>query len=356
MKILVLRFSSIGDIVLTTPVVRALKQQVPGAVVHYCTKPGYRGLLEANPYVDRVHTLTGKLGELVKELRAEQFDFVVDLHHNLRTLLIKLQLGVPGASFDKLNWRKWLMVNWKWDVLPRVHIVQRYLQAAAPLGVRDDGRGLDYFIPPGQEINVADALPPEFQRGYVAFAIGAQHATKRLPVERIIELCAQLRRPVVLLGGPEDESTGHVVELHFEHAPTAAAPAGITPEALSPRAHYFDKNALPATQTLIYNACGRFSLHQSASLVRQAQLVISHDTGLMHIAAAFGKEIFSVWGNTIPEFGMYPYRTEFRVLEVPGLSCRPCSKIGYDKCPQGHFRCMRDIRFDLDLPPGRDAR
>lgn len=351
MKILVLRFSSIGDIVLTTPVVRALKQQVPGAVVHYCTKPGYRGLLDANPYVDKVHTLAGTLDELVQELRAERFDFVVDLHHNLRTLLLKLRLGVPGASFDKLNLRKWLMVNLKWNVLPPVHIVQRYLQAAAQLGVQDDGRGLDYFIPPAQEVDVAEALPPAFQRGYVAFAIGAQHATKRLPVERIIELCAQLRRPVVLLGGPEDESTGHVVELHFEHADPPAAPAGITPPEVSARAHYFDKHALPATQTLIYNACGRFSLHQSASLVRQAQLVISHDTGLMHIAAAFRKEIISVWGNTIPEFGMYPYRTEFRVLEVQGLNCRPCSKIGHEKCPQGHFRCMRDIRFDLDLPP-----
>ena len=83
---------------------------------------------------------------------------------------------------------------------------------------------------------------------------------------------------------------------------------------------------------------------------------MSHDTGLMHIAAAFGKEIFSVWGNTVPAFGMYPYRTEFRVLEVPGLSCRPCSKIGFDKCPQGHFKCMRDQTLNLDLPPARDGR
>ncbi|KAA9338392.1 glycosyltransferase family 9 protein [Hymenobacter busanensis] len=354
MKILILRFSSIGDIVLTTPVVRCVQQQVPGARVHFCTKPAYRGLLEANPYVDKVHCLTGTLGELVAELQQEQFDFVVDLHHNLRTLLIKARLGRPSASFDKLNWRKWLLVNLKLNTLPPVHIVQRYLAAAAPLGVRDDGRGLDYFIPPGQEVDTSVALPAEFQRGYVAFAIGAQHATKRLPVERIIELCAQLQRPVVLLGGPEDESTGHVVELAFEKQVTPAAP----PHRQIPDSpyHFPAQPAASPSSTLIYNACGRFSLHQSASLVRQAQFVISHDTGLMHIAAAFRKEIFSVWGNTVPAFGMYPYRTEFRVLEVEGLACRPCSKIGYDKCPQGHFRCMRDIRFDLDLPPTRDGR
>jgi len=356
MKILVLRFSSIGDIVLTTPVVRAIRQQVPGAEVHFCTKPAYRGLIESNPYISKGHYLTGSLRELVVELRAERFDFVVDLHNNLRTSLLKAQLRVPGRSFDKLNFQKWLLVRFKINRLPHVHIVDRYLAAAAPLGVRNDGQGLDYFIPEKDKVNVAITLPAGFQRGYVAFAIGAQHATKRLPVERIIELCGQLGRPVVLLGGPEDESTGHVVELAFEKeaAPTTQ-PAARIPD--SP--YYFPKAKNPSLQgpkTLIYNACGRFNLNQSASLVRQAQFVVSHDTGLMHIAAAFKKEIFSVWGNTVPAFGMYPYRTEFRTLEVEGLSCRPCSKIGFAQCPQGHFKCMRDIRFDLDLPPAQDGR
>ena len=354
MKILVLRFSSIGDIVLTTPVVRALAQQVPGGQVHFATKPGYRGLLEPNPYVAKVHCLTGSLAELVEELKAEQFDYIIDLHNNLRTRLIKLRLGVRAYSFDKLNWQKWLLVNFKIDKLPRVHIVQRYLEAAAPLGVKDDGRGLDYFIPETQEVDL-DTLPPAFQRGYAAVAIGAQHATKRLPVEKLIELCAKLARPIVLLGGPEDESIGHIIEQAFEvNAATAVAPAATIPD--SP---YYFPPKLPVFETpkiQIHNGCGRYSLHESASLLRQAQFVVSHDTGLMHIAAAFKKEIFSVWGNTVPAFGMYPYRTEFRVLEVPGLSCRPCSKIGFAQCPQGHFKCMRDQRLDLDLPPARDGR
>ena len=303
--------------------------------------------------MDKAHYLTGSLLELVAELKAERFDYVVDLHNNLRTRLIKLQLGVPASSFDKLNLRKWLLVNLKVNTLPHQHIVDRYLAAAAPLGVRNDGRGLDYFIPPHEEVDL-DTLPTGFQRGYVAFAIGAQHATKRLPVERMIELCGLLRRPVVLLGGPEDETTGHVVELAFEKQAANLPP---TPRKVPDSPYYFPKQpAIPPQQTIIYNACGQFSLNQSASLVRQAQLVVSHDTGLMHIAAAFKKEIFSVWGNTVPEFGMYPYRTEFRILERPGLSCRPCSKIGYEKCPQGHFKCMREINFDLDLPPTRDGR
>ena len=353
MKILVLRFSSIGDIVLTTPVVRALAQQVPGAAVHFATKPGYRGLLEANPYVAKVHCLGGSLGELVQELRAEQFDYIVDLHNNLRTRLIKLQLGVKSSSFDKLNWQKWLLVNFKIDRLPRVHIVQRYLAAGAALGIKDDGRGLDYFIPTGQEVALT-TLPAPFAAGYVAVAIGAQHATKRLPVNKLIELCAKLARPIVLLGGPEDESVAHVIEQAFETQAVAAQPTASIPD--SP--YYFPARSpnLQFPKVLIHNGCGRYSLHQSASLLRQASFVVSHDTGLMHIAAAFGKEIFSVWGNTVPAFGMYPYKTEFRVLEVQGLSCRPCSKIGFDKCPQGHFKCMREQNLNLELPPARDGR
>ena len=100
----------------------------------------------------------------------------------------------------------------------------------------------------------------------------------------------------------------------------------------------------------MHNACGKYNLNQSASLVKQCQALFTHDTGLMHIAAAFKKKIYSIWGNTVPEFGMYPYKTDFEVFEVRGLDCRPCSKIGYSKCPRGHFKCMREQEFNFNLP------
>ncbi|WP_162054486.1 glycosyltransferase family 9 protein [Pontibacter pamirensis] len=321
-KILILRFSSIGDIVLTTPAVRCIKQQVPDAEVHYCTKKAFKSIVEHNPYVDKTHLLGSSLKELVKQLKAENFDYVVDLHNNLRTRIIRARLGKPGKSFNKLNYEKWLMVNFKRNRLPDVHIVQRYLDAAAALSVKDDGKGLDYFIPAQDEVDI-QMLPSLFQKGYVAFAIGAQHYTKRLPTERIIELCERLQQPVVLLGGKEDAATGEEIATYFE-----------------------TRTANNAQRTAIYNACGKYKLNGSASLVRQAEKMVSHDTGLMHIAAAFQKDIISIWGNTIPEFGMYPFRTNYKVLEVHGLSCRPCSKIGYSKCPKDHFKCMRDIPFN----------
>lgn len=334
MKVLVLRFSSIGDIVLTTPVVRALKTQVEGVELHYATKPAFRPLFEENPYVDKVHFLTGSLWALINTLRKEKFDFVVDLHHNLRTHIIKWALGKPAGSFKKLNRQKWLMVNFKINQLPSVHIVDRYLEAAKSLGVKNDSLGLDYFIPDKDEVPL-EWLPPEFRNGYVAYAIGAQHATKKLPLKRMIELCDKINKPVILLGGKEDAANGEQIRLFFEKGSTSE--------------HYEEGLRELGKKTIIYNACGKFNLNQSASLVKQARYVFSHDTGLMHIAAAFKKEIFSIWGNTIPLFGMYPYRTKFTVLENNKVNCRPCSKIGHRQCPKGHFKCMNEMVFDFYL-------
>ncbi len=325
MKILVLRFSSIGDIVLTTPVVRELATQVPGAEVHFATKPAFAQLFTANPYVRKTHILSGSLSELIAELKAEKFDQVIDLHNNLRTRILTARLGVPTRRFDKLNVEKWLLVNLKINRLPALHIVDRYRAAAAHLGIKDDQQGLDYFIPTEQKI-LLHTLPATHRAGYVAVAIGAQHATKRLPLDKLIEACDRLAAPLILLGGKEDAAVGEEIVTYFSKAKTS-------------------------TKIVIFNACGQYSLHGSASLVRQARLVVTHDTGLMHIAAAFRKPIISIWGNTVPEFGMTPYRTEFSVLEVPGLPCRPCSKIGYAQCPKGHFKCMRE----QDLTPLEQA-
>lgn len=334
-KILILRFSSIGDIVLTTPVPRTLKTQLQ-AEVHYCVKQQYHGILAGNPYIDKLHLLGGSLNSLIKKLKEERFDYVIDLHHNLRTFIIKKRLGVKSYSFPKLNMEKWLMTNFKINKLPNVHIVDRYMQTVEALGVKMDSLGLDYFIPEKDEVE-REWLPATHQQEYVAYAIGAQFNTKKLPLDRMIELCDRINKPIILLGDKKDRESGEKIVKFFEETEQSAT--------LEPQLHRdFNK------KTIIYNACGQFNLNQSASIVKNAQYVFTHDTGLMHIAAAFKKTIFSIWGNTIPMFGMYPYRTKFTILENNRLSCRPCSKIGYKQCPQGHFKCMKDIIFDFYLP------
>lgn len=336
MKVLILRFSSIGDIVLTTPVVRTLKTQLDDVEVHFATKEQFAPLFEANPYIDKMHFLGRDLSVLVEELRREKFDYVIDLHHNLRTLRVKRALGVKSYSFNKLNIEKWLMVNLKINRLPNVHIVDRYMDTVKSLGVKMDALGLDYFIPEKDEVPM-DWLPEDFQKGYVVYAIGAQHATKKLPLDRMIELCDRINKPVVLLGGKEDQETGDMVTSFFQRQSPADHPAEKV-------LHDMNKKAV------VYNACGKFNINQSASIVKKAQYVFTHDTGLMHIASAFHREVFSLWGNTIPGFGMYPFRTRFTVLENSKIDCRPCSKIGFNKCPKGHFKCMNDLILDFYLP------
>jgi ADP-heptose:LPS heptosyltransferase len=332
MKILVIRFSSIGDIVLTTPVVRCLKQQL-WAEVHFLTKRNFEKIVQSNPHIDRVFSIDKNISEVIATLKAENYDCIVDLHGNLRTLQVKFALGVPSYSFDKLNFEKWLITNFKINRLPSVHIVDRYLKTIEPLGVKNDGKGLDFFIPKVDEIDVlsdsrfqipnskfqipdsASNFKPQTSN-FIAFVIGAAHATKRLPVEKLVDICNKIALPIFLIGGKEDAERGALI--------------------------------CAQSNSNVVNLCGQLNLNQSASVVQQAAKVITHDTGLMHIAAAFGKDIISVWGNTIPEFGMTPYLpTEgSHIIEVKGVGCRPCSKIGYEQCPKGHFKCMQLIDID----------
>lgn len=313
MKVLIVRFSSIGDIVLTTPVIRCVKQQLPGVEVHFLTKQRFSTVVSHNPYIDKLYTIDEELAEVIPLLKKENYDHIIDLHRNTRTLRLKRALGRPSYSYHKLNWEKFLMVWFKINRLPHRHIVDRYMDTVLPLGVTNDQAGLDYFITSGDEIDIRERLPASFQAGYDALVAGGSYFTKRIPLHQLLEISKNNPRPLVLLGGKEDVEVANQVAMACE-----------------------DK---------VLNLCGTLSLNQSASVVRQAFRVITSDTGLMHIAAAYKKEIVSLWGNTIPEFGMGPYMAaeSSKILEVRGLSCRPCSKLGYRKCPKGHFKCMHDI-------------
>jgi ADP-heptose:LPS heptosyltransferase len=310
-KFLILRFSSIGDIVLTTPVVRCLKKQISGAEIHFATKKQNLGLLEHNPYIDKIYTLDSSDSQLIQQLKAEKYDYIIDLHHNIRTLRIKWALRAKSYSFDKLNWQKWLLVNLKIDKMPALHIVDRYLATLSSFGVKNDQQGLDFFIP----ANASHPLPQLQNKDYIVYAIGGQHFTKKLPPHKMAEMLKNVPQPIVLIGGKEDQAAGNELQKIFANKP-------------------------------ITNTCGQCSINQSAMLLQNARLVYTHDTGMMHIAAALKKPIVSIWGNTVPQFGMYPYGTDYQVLENQNLNCRPCSKIGHKTCPKGHFKCMEAQVFN----------
>lgn len=287
--------------------------------LHVLTRKQYAGIYQNNPHVDKVHFFKNELSEVLTELKKQQFDFVVDLQKNLRSIKVRRTLKCPSASFPKLNRQKWLLVNFKIDKLPDVHIVDRYFEAVKTLGVKNDNQGLEYFIPTESVINPAE-IDSQFSKKYIAFVIGGQHFTKMMPAEKVASIITKLNFPVVLLGGKEDATKGEEIVKLTENPN-------------------------------VFNACGKFSLDLSASLIQQSATVITNDTGLMHIAAAFKKPIVSLWGNTVPKFGMYPYLPESEnlsfIAEVSGLNCRPCSKLGFKKCPKVHFKCMLEQDEEL---------
>ena len=331
MRLLFIRFSSIGDIVFTTPAIRCAKQQIPGVEIHFLTKAAMKAVTIGNPYIDHFHYFDKDLQATINQLKACKFDYIIDLHKNYRTYQIQKALGVPSLSYEKLSLQKFLLTKLHLNFMPMRHIADRCLDALSSLGIVNDGKGLDYFIPKETTINNS-ALPASFESGYIALVIGASYASKKLPVASLQALCHKIPYPIVLIGGKADQEEGAAIE------------------AVNP--------------IKIWNACGKFNLHESALLVKQSRTVISHDTGFLYIACAFHKKTVAIWGATAPALQVEPYypvaqkvnqttlnretvSTSLNSNEmyfnaiVPNLPCQPCSNYGTKQCPQGHFACMK---------------
>ena len=312
MKILIVRLSSIGDILLTTPLVRCLYQQNTDVEIHFLTKKIYKDIYLHNPYIHKLWTVEKSPKEIFDLLLKENFDFLIDLHKNFRSLWLKANLPVEFASFPKKNIEKFIMIKTK-NRKPISNVALRYFKAAERFNISYDEQGLDFFFP--MIFNFDNYLPPQF----IAFAIGGTYFTKKYPLEYVVEFCKLSTLPVIILGGESEKKEGEYISEQVG-----------------------DK---------VINFCGKLSLTESAYVVNNSKLVISNDTGMMHLAAALHKSMISIWGNTVPEFGMYPlYPENCDAINVyiqnDKISCRPCSKLGYSKCPKKHFDCMMSLTPD----------
>jgi ADP-heptose:LPS heptosyltransferase len=305
-----------GDIVLTSPVVRCLKEQT-GAEIHFLTKTSFAEICASSPYITRIWSFDKEPDQLFEALRQEQFDEVIDLHNNLRSLKVKWALGVRCHTFPKYRIAHFFLTRLGINLLPPSHIVERYMMAVEHLGVTYDQRGLDYFIPTDTTLSHSEVFGLS---GYEVFAVGATHYTKRLPTERIIEICNARKTVVVLIGGDQELPAGRQIA-----------------ESCGPKK--------------VINLCGSLTLHQSALVVKDAQAVLTHDTGMMHIAAALRKPIYSFWGSTHHVLGfwpLYPAHMDKNIsLATENLGCRPCTKFGRASCPKGHFKCMRNLDIHI---------
>lgn len=303
-KILIIRFSAIGDIVLTSPVMRVLQEGLDGgAELHMVVRKRYLPVVEHNPRLSKVFSFDSTVQEVMDDLEKEGYDYVIDLQNNLRSNLIKKRLGVLSFTVEKKNLAKfiWIKFGFKWNI---PHVVSRYLDTLKAFGLSDDGKGLEFVIPSSVHVD----LPFE---NYTAVVIGANHFGKRPDASNWASIIHRIPGNVVLVGGREEEMMSTAL----------------------------------STESRIFSVVNQLNLMESAWVVKQAKMVVVGDTGLMHIAAAFGKNILSLWGCTRPGLGMSPWRTGENsvMIEPKGRGDRPCSKLG-DSCKFGQLnRCIHEI-------------
>jgi ADP-heptose:LPS heptosyltransferase len=314
-KILVIRLSSIGDIILTTPLLRSMNVAWPDARIDYCTKAPFASLLAANPRISTIYS--------TEHPPEEAYDLVVDLQNNIRSHAIvrNLQAGAV-ARYKKANWKKWLLVQCKINFYSTYQsVVERYLDAVKEFGASADLQGCELYPAPDEKA-FASAFFDGGQKT-LALCFGAKHLTKRYPPPHFVSILSLVLKEkplqVLLLGGKEDASQASEI-----------------------------MNGLPDEyRSMVLNLAGSCSLMQTAALLERSEAVLCNDTGLMHMASAFGNRLFVLFGSSSSAFGFLPYHTPYDLFVVDGLSCRPCSHIGRDRCPKGHFRCMNNLSQTL---------
>jgi heptosyltransferase-2 len=323
-KALILRLSSIGDVILTTPFLRALKRARPELEIHAAVRPEYADLLRYHPAVSRLLEIDVSSGvrgllEANRLFRAGGYDTVYDLHNTPRTGLLRLGVARDLRVVRKRSLRRFLLVRCGVPIRGKtVPVAERYIETAGADGAIPDGRGPDLHFPDDIHERMAERIALFLNgRGIplLAFCPGARHETKRWPVERFISLRDLILREtnagILLLGGPSDRERA---------------------EALS-----------TAGEGRVLNLCASASLPESAAAMDHCSAVLSNDSGLMHMACARGIPVVALFGCTVGEFGFFPYNSASTVHEIHGLPCRPCTHIGLPRCPEGHFRCLRDI-------------
>ena len=319
--ILAVRFSAIGDILLTTPLLRALRGVNPGARITVLTKSQFAPLVSHNPYVNEVIGIeSGEgIGAVAGRIRGIRYSHMLDLHGSLRSRLLRRLVPGPWSTFRKRRLARAALIVTKRDLYGDAPpMAERYFEAAEPLGVGPDGGPPDFFLSETADTRAGRLLAQlslaRDSRPLVAMAPGAAHATKRWPVEAWTALARRVAATgadVALLGGPGDVATAQWVAEH----------AGVSVASLA----------------------GVLGLQETGAVIRRAEVLVAGDTGLMHMATGVGTPVVALFGPTVRQFGFFPYNAEHSAVVELELACRPCSAQGGRACPLGHHRCLRAI-------------
>lgn len=315
-RILVIRFSSIGDVLLTAPALVSLRAAIHGPCeIHFLTKSTMRPVAEGfGALVDGIHTIDRATSEVTEVLKAAEIDYIVDLHSNVRSRAIKRAIGCVAFTLKKENLAKWMLVR-GWQKRPVAHIVERYIDAfRGAFGANTPDAWPAIFE--------SAVLPSGFDRSagpWELIAVGAAHTGKQMPLKLMQSLILQAQangHRTVLIGGNGDAETGGILSKGFDDS--------------------------------VVDLVGKTSIGESAALIRAAERAYSGDTGMMHLAAAMGTPVTSIWGCTRPSLGMSPWRpTDGSIAILPERRdpMRPCSKLGNHCRFNGESECMHQHTF-----------
>lgn len=319
-NILLVRFGAMGDTLLMTPLIRALRARHPEARITVVTRQAYAPLFAHNPRLTEVigHPPDGSLRELGGRLRAAQYTHQLDLHRSLRSRALRWRVGGRWTGYPKHRAARTLLIRTKRNLYsdPRP-VAERYFDAARGLDVAPDAGSLEVFLPRGT-LEAAEHFQAErslgARRQLIALAPGASRATKRWPTHHWVALVRRLveaGNDVVVVGGPAEREVGEELEAAGGEAAVSAA--------------------------------GCFDPAGTAALLKRARALISGDTGAMHLATAVGTPVVALFGPTVEAFGFFPYHAKATVLQRD-LACRPCSAQGGPACPLRHHRCLQDLQ------------
>lgn len=321
-RLLIIRLSSLGDVVLTTPILHLLRAQYPRAQIDFLTRPAYQDLVRAHPGVDRVLLFEPEAGfcATLHTLRQTRYDLVLDLHRTLRSRLFVYGLRARRRmTYGKRTLRRALLVRLGWNTLRAMTpIPARYAAPLRRLGLTAPLVGPAVYLTPESQdamrAYVQQAWPGQPVPPLIAVAPGARWPTKQWPVARFAQAVQHLaqaqRAAVVVLGSAEEQ-------------PLAQALA--------------QQLSVP-----VLNSAGQLSLMHTAALLQQCRMLLSNDSGLMHLATALSVPVVAVFGPTVQEFGFYPFQARAEVVSA-ALDCRPCSTKGSLTCPRGHHQCMQHV-------------
>lgn len=302
LRILLIRFSSIGDIVLTTPIIRCLHEQLD-ADVDFLTKKKFKDLLHNNPKINKIYFPGEDFNQLICRLKENKYDYIVDLQNNIRSFKIRSGLGIKSFTYSKNRFKRFMLLKFGVDA-QKNHVVDRYFRSITELKVTNDEKGIDFYTNKAPNFNL--------KQDYISWVIGGTYESKRLSPKQISEVISKLDFPVCLLGSKTEKSiSSEILKLSQSHT--------------------------------IYDFCGETSIEESAFLISKSILVLSNDTGMMHIASAYDIPIISFWGCTKPSLGFYPYKANNKSVElITPLSKKPCSKHG-KKCNFKKEGCIKEI-------------